>query len=108
MKRITPGPTRVGTRYRVESNLLGEAVVEYEVIEWCPPHRVAFEAAAAGFRTADRMTFKAGGCGTQVRYESSATFSDASARVQALRARLFQAAGDAAMDGLESARVAIR
>jgi hypothetical protein len=105
--KLTSGPCEIGAVYRVEPELLSGQPVTYTVTEWAPPERAAFRAQTPGFRTRDLLTIASldgGGCA--VSYASEAEFSDASERVQSIRARLFRAAGDAALTGLEGVRIA--
>lgn len=104
VQKLTPGPVQAGTRFRVESALLGGANVEYEVTACEVPRFVELTASTDGFRATDRISFEAvAGGGCRVRYESRVAFAAASSRVESLRTRLFHSVARAAMTGLAQA-----
>jgi hypothetical protein len=68
IEMLTPGPTRVGTRFRETRVMFGrEATEEMEVVAFEPPRRIALGAESCGCRYHSELRFTpAAGGGTDV------------------------------------------
>lgn len=55
---VEPGPVRVGSRYRLEGTFGPSTLpMEYEVVEYEPPHRVVLHGRGEKFEALDTMEF---------------------------------------------------
>jgi dehydrogenase/reductase SDR family protein 12 len=70
-RRITPGPVRVGTRFRVVVSILGTRIpLEYRITEMERPSRLVLTGGNASVDSVDEVTFVARPGGTRVSYEA--------------------------------------
>jgi carbon monoxide dehydrogenase subunit G len=71
---LTPGPVRLGTRFRETRLMFGrEATEEMEVTAFDPPHSYTLGCESHGCRYAAEFRFTASGTGTEVAMEFKAT-----------------------------------
>ncbi len=107
VKKVTPGPTGVGTRYDVVVNVaMGTSDMTYEVTEWAPPNRVTLRGDSTAMTATDRISFSpTEQGGTRVRYEAEFTLRKVLKWSEALLRRTFDSVGDKAMEGMANARI---
>lgn len=105
--KLSPGPTKVGTRYAVVVNVAtGTSDMTYEVTEWEPSLRVALRGESRAMVAIDRISFASTADGaTRVRYEAEFTMRRALRWSEGLLRRTFAAVGDKAMAGMAAATI---
>lgn len=74
IEMLTPGPVRIGTRFKETRRMFGrEASEEMEVVAFEPPNRYVLLAKSHGCRYDSELTFTPSGSGTEVEMRFEAT-----------------------------------
>jgi carbon monoxide dehydrogenase subunit G len=70
-ERLTPGPPRRGSRFRVVVSFLGRRLpLDYEITAYEPPTRLVLEGGDSSVHSHDEITFAPRPGGTRVTYEA--------------------------------------
>jgi hypothetical protein len=98
---LTPGPVRLGSRFRIVVDVLGRGVpLVYEVVELTPGRRISFHAETAGVVSHDVLSFVPGADGTVLVYDARLDLKGPSRLLSPLVALAFRRIGDRAAAGL--------
>lgn len=102
--RLTPGPVRVGSRYRVDA-VFGPSttVMDYVVTTLEPPGRVVLEGRGGSVHAVDDIRFEQTAAGTRIHYTADLTFDGVTALVEPLMGPLLRRVGRRAVEGLRQA-----
>ncbi len=98
---LTPGPARVGSRFRVVARFLGRRVpLEYEITELERPARIVLRGEGGGVVSIDEIDLTPRRGGTRVTYEARVELSGVAAVADPLLDLVFQYVGRVAARGL--------
>jgi hypothetical protein len=100
-RRLTRGPVRVGSLFRVVVSTLGRRIpLEYEVTEFERPSRLVLVGGDSSLRSIDEMTFVSRPGGTRVTYEARLELTGVRRLADPILDLLFQRIGRLAVRGL--------
>lgn len=102
--RLTPGPVRVGSRYRVDV-VFGPSttVMDYVVTTLEPPRRVVLEGHGGSVHAIDDIRFEQTSAGTRIDYIADLSFDGVTGLVEPLMGPLLRRIGQRAVAGLHRA-----
>jgi len=102
--RVTPGPVRVGSRYRLDV-VFGPSttVMEYVVTVLEPPRRVVLEGHGGSIHAIDDIRFEPTPTGTRIDYTADLSFDGLTGLVEPLMGPLLRRVGERAVEGLRRA-----
>jgi carbon monoxide dehydrogenase subunit G len=99
--RLTPGPSRAGSRFRVVVSFLGRRMpLEYTIETYQRPHRLILAGGDESLHSVDELTFAAREGGTRVTYEARLELRGAARLADPLLDLAFQVIGRFAARGL--------
>ncbi len=100
-RRITRGPVRLGTRFRVTVSMLGWRVpLEYRITEFERPSRLVLSGGDRSIRSVDEITFASRPGGTRITYEARVELTGIRRLANPLLDLLLQRIGRMAVRGL--------
>lgn len=104
-KAVDPGPVRVGSSYSLEGTFGPSTLpMQYEVVEYEPPHRVVLQGRGEKFDALDTMEFTSTSDGsTRISYTAEITLFGPLRFLGALMNRPLDRMGNKALDGLVEA-----
>ena len=100
-QRITRGPIRLGTRFRVVVSVLGLGIpLEYRITEFERPLRLVLSGGDRSLRSVDEITFASRHGGTRITYEARVELTGIRRLADPFLDLLLQCAGRMAVRGL--------
>lgn len=103
-EKLTPGPIRKGSRFRVViKSGLGTSEMHYTIRRFEPPHRVVLEGEGETVHAIDDIRFTAMEGGTCIDYTADITLGGVAARAEFLLGGALERVGKKAMQGLHKA-----
>jgi dehydrogenase/reductase SDR family protein 12 len=100
-QRITRGPIRLGTRFRVVVSVLGLGIpLEYRITEFDRPSRLVLSGGDRSVRSVDEITFASRHGGTRITYEARVELTGIRRLADPILDVLLQRAGRMAVRGL--------
>jgi hypothetical protein len=103
-RRLDGGALGVGSRFHVVARFAGRDVpLEYQIVEFDPPHTVALRAESAAVVSLDTITFVPSPSGTTVTYDADLRLKGALRILDPVLSLAFRRVGDRARDGLRRA-----
>ena len=100
-RRLTPGPSAVGSTFEVQISFLGKQIpLEYRITEFDHPSRVVLTGGNATLRSIDEITLVSRPGGTRISYEARLELTGIRQLADPLLHVLFQRIGRLAMQGL--------
>lgn len=102
--RLTPGPPRVGSTYRLEVVFgLTTTVMDYRIVRLDAPNRVVLEGAGGSVHAVDDIRFTPSPTGTRIDYAAELTFRGSAALAEPFLRPALERAGRKAVEGLRRA-----
>ena len=100
-RRVTRGPVRLGTRFRVTISVLGRRIpLEYRITEFERPSRLVLSGGDRYLNSVDEITFASRRGGTRITYEARVEWTGIRRLADPLLDLLLQRAGRLAVRGL--------
>ena len=100
-ERLTEGPSRLGSRFRVVVAFLGRRIpFEYQIVRYERPHRLILEGDDGSLRSIDELSFVPRDGGTRVLYEARLELEGLRRLADPLLEVAFQGIGRLAARGL--------
>ena len=108
-EQLDPGPVRIGTRFRVQVEMLGRGLpLTYTVTACDPPHRVVLEAVSTLLTSVDTITVQPEGEGSAVSYDADVRLRGPLALLNPAMTGGFEKVAGRAADGLRRVLAAPR
>ncbi len=103
-RKVSSGPVREGTEYRVVAKSGPSRIpMRYVVTDYSPPNRVVLEGEGKRIRAIDSITFEQEGSGTKITYEADLSFSGLLGSAEPMMRGTLDRVGKKAVEGLRSA-----
>lgn len=98
-RKLSDGPIGRGTRFVLDMKIMGrENSIEYEILEYDPPHRVKLRGENAGSVSIDEVSVEPAGDGADVTYEAVVTMKHVFKAIGPFFGPVFKRMGDDARD----------